>query len=90
MTYINAANTSDLIVPRQNDSGILEVALVTRQHEPYEGWLALPGGYNNCGEKSLEETGVRELSEETGLKTTCADLRLVAVYSDPKRDLNTL
>lgn len=44
---------------------------------------ALPGGFVEVGE-TLEDACRRELMEETGV--AAGRLRLVGVYSDPKRD----
>jgi 8-oxo-dGTP diphosphatase len=44
---------------------------------------ALPGGFVEAGE-TVEEAVVRETLEETGLRTRV--VRLLGVYSDPKRD----
>jgi len=70
--------TADGIVVRGND-----VALVKRGHEPFKGMYALPGGFMNYGE-SFEHCAVREVEEETGLKTEVVGL--VGVYSEPGRD----
>lgn len=59
------------------------VVLVRRGREPYQGCFALPGGIVEYGE-TLESSVVRELEEETGLRTEILDL--VGVYSDPGRD----
>ncbi len=59
------------------------VVLIRRAHEPFAGWYALPGGFVEIGE-TVEEACRRETREETGLIVT--DLRLVGVYSDPRRD----
>jgi len=67
--------------------GILElegrVVLIRRKNPPFQGSLALPGGFVELGE-TLEEAVVREFEEETGIKSKV--LRLVGVYSDPSRD----
>ena len=42
------------------------VVLIKRDHEPYKGFWALPGGRQLVGE-SLDQTVVREVREETGL-----------------------
>jgi len=59
------------------------VVLVKRKHEPFKDHYALPGGFVEYGE-TVEEAAVREAREETGLDVKL--LRLVGVYSDPKRD----
>jgi 8-oxo-dGTP diphosphatase len=70
--------TADGIIIRGN-----EIALVRRGKEPFKGAHALPGGFLEYGE-TLEHCAVREVSEETGLKTEIVDL--IGVYSDPARD----
>jgi 8-oxo-dGTP diphosphatase len=60
-----------------------DVVLVRRKHEPFAGCPALPGGFVEIGE-TVEAACRREVLEETGLELS--DLRLVGVYSDPKRD----
>ena len=62
------------------DNGLL---LVRRGREPYLGFHALPGGIMEYGERA-EECVVREVEEETGLRTEA--VRLVGVFSDPGRD----
>ncbi|MCK4347199.1 MAG: NUDIX hydrolase [Thermoplasmatales archaeon] len=68
------------------DGIILEdemILLIKRGNTPFKGKWALPGGFVEYGEKT-EDAVVREVFEETGLKTKIS--RLVGVYSDPKRD----
>ena len=68
------------------DGIILEdemILLIKRGTTPFKGKWALPGGFVEYGEKT-EDAVVREVFEETGLKTKIS--RLVGVYSDPKRD----
>ena len=60
-----------------------EIALIKRGKEPFKGSYALPGGFLNYGE-TLEECVVREVLEETGLRTRIVEL--VGVYSAPDRD----
>jgi len=79
--YLNPASTVDLIV--NCEKGIV---LIKRKKEPFKGYWALPGGFLENGKESLEEAASRELFEETNLKTNPDELRLVGVYSDPKRD----
>lgn len=59
------------------------VLLIRRKNAPYEGCLALPGGFVEQGE-TVEAAARRELMEETDIKT--GRLLLVGVYSDPHRD----
>ena len=60
-----------------------KILLIKRKNQPFEGKWALPGGFVEYGEKT-ENATVREVFEETGLKTKIN--HLVGVYSDPNRD----
>jgi 8-oxo-dGTP diphosphatase len=60
-----------------------QIVLVQRGNEPGKGKYALPGGFVDYGE-TLEDCVVREVYEETGLRTEVLDL--VGIYSDPERD----
>jgi len=60
-----------------------KLVLIQRKREPFKGSYALPGGFVNYGEKT-EDAAVREVLEETGLRTRVK--RLIGVYSDPNRD----
>jgi 8-oxo-dGTP diphosphatase len=59
------------------------VLLVRRRNPPFKGRYALPGGFVDVGE-TVEDGCRRELLEETGVQAKA--LRLLGVYSDPKRD----
>jgi 8-oxo-dGTP diphosphatase len=59
------------------------VLLIRRKNEPFKGAYALPGGFVDIGE-TVEVGCRREVAEETGLAVSA--LRLVGVYSDPRRD----
>ncbi len=74
-------------IPSITADGILlkdkQILLIQRKNEPFKGKWALPGGFVEYGEKT-EDAVIREVFEETGLKTKICDL--AGVYSDPKRD----
>ncbi len=57
--------------------------LIERKNPPFEGMYAIPGGFVEYGE-TVEKAVIREIKEETGLKTEIK--RLFGVYSDPERD----
>lgn len=67
----------------QPHSNGLQVLLIQRDREPYQGHWALPGGFIEMDEP-LEATARRELQEETGLSVP--DLVQVGAYGDPQRD----
>jgi 8-oxo-dGTP diphosphatase len=60
-----------------------KLVVVRRANNPFRGMPALPGGFVELGE-TTESAVVREVREETGLETKV--VRLVGVFSDPKRD----
>jgi len=60
-----------------------EILLVKRAAKPFKGFWTLPGGLMDSGE-TIEHTAVREVLEETGAKVKI--MRMVGVYSGPKRD----
>lgn len=70
----------DLIIDRQG-----EVLFVRRKYPPFEGMLALPGGFVEEDE-TVEAAAIRELREETGVTVELSDLALVGVYSALGRD----
>ncbi len=63
---------------KENFKGIV---LIERKNPPLG--LAIPGGFVEIGE-SVEDALVREMKEETSLDVEI--LRILGVYSDPKRD----
>src|SRR2546427_13168637 len=60
-----------------------KLVAIRRRNDPFRGMPALPGGFVELGETTVEAV-VREVREETGLETKI--LRLVGVFSDPGRD----
>ena len=76
--YKNPTPTVDAII--QENSQIL---LVKRKKEPFKGYLVLPGGFVNEGER-VEDAAKREIKEETSLDIELIDI--LGVYSEPERD----
>lgn len=76
--YRNPALTVDGVVVLDG-----KLLLVRRGQYPFEGILALPGGFVEYGE-TVEEAVMREVEEETGL--SCKVGRLVTLASRPDRD----
>ncbi|MBD3254835.1 MAG: NUDIX domain-containing protein [Candidatus Lokiarchaeota archaeon] len=57
--------------------------LIRRKNPPYQGQLALPGGFVDIGE-TVEDACVREAKEETNINVKID--KLIGVYSNPERD----
>ena len=60
-----------------------DIVLIRRKNPPFQGGLALPGGFVEVGE-TVEQACVREAKEETNIKVKI--IKLIGVFSDPKRD----
>jgi 8-oxo-dGTP diphosphatase len=81
-----ASLTADVVLFHHDlEADSMNVLLVRRQHEPYAGLWALPGGRVDHDETS-REAAVRELSEETGIILDEKWLHLAGVYDGPDRD----
>lgn len=76
--YRNPSLTVDGIVTNKD-----EILLIKRKNPPFKGSYALPGGFVEYNEP-VEDAVLREVQEETGLKTEIREL--VGVYSSPDRD----
>ncbi|MFW6141543.1 MAG: NUDIX domain-containing protein [Candidatus Saliniplasma sp.] len=76
--YQNPSLTVDGIIESEG-----ELLLIKRGNPPFKGKYAFPGGFVEYNE-TVENAVVREIKEETGLKTEIK--QLVGVYSDPNRD----
>ena len=73
----------DLLVFNKDHSKIL---LVRRGDHPYVNRLALPGGFYQSTDHSLEYTASRELLEETSVSIDIKEEHLVKVTSTQNRD----
>jgi 8-oxo-dGTP diphosphatase len=83
-SYPPFAVTVDLVVLTVRDDE-LQALVVRRGSAPYEGRLALPGGFVHADE-DIEAGARRELAEETGLRLRDVHLEQLATYGRPKRD----
>jgi 8-oxo-dGTP diphosphatase len=84
--------TVDVVALTVRD-GALSVLLITRLIQPFQGRLALPGGFVLAGEELLKAAG-RELAEETGVGRLPGHLEQLASYGprgrDPRGDILTV
>jgi 8-oxo-dGTP diphosphatase len=76
--------TVDLAILTVRDER-LQVLLVERGNEPYQGRLALPGGFLRVDE-DVADAAERELKEETGLDGSSLPLEQLPVFGAPGRD----
>jgi len=83
----NFARYKHIRKPMLTADGVLikngKILLIKRKNEPWKGMYALPGGFVEYGER-VEDTVLREVFEETGLKASI--IALVGIYSSPDRD----
>lgn len=80
--YPRPCVTTDMAIFREHE-GVMELLLIERKNEPYQGMWAFPGGFLNDNE-TLEQCAARELEEETSL--TNLTLAQFKAYSALKRD----
>ncbi len=80
--YPRPAVTVDMLVFRETTDG-LQLLLIQRDREPFQGSWALPGGFVDMDE-TLEAAAGRELQEETGLQKIT--LKQLKAYSAIDRD----
>lgn len=69
----------DAVIKYKPDS----IVLIRRKNPPFQGKLALPGGFVDIGE-TTEEACIREVFEETNINVKI--IKLIGVFSSPKRD----
>jgi 8-oxo-dGTP diphosphatase len=82
--YEKPSVTADICICTIDDDK-LKVLMIKRKHAPFRGKWACPGGFLEIPKKqTLEQTAVRELEEETGVKGI--PVHQLATYSGVKRD----
>lgn len=81
---MNAAVSVDLVVLTIKADELVAL-VVERGVEPYQGRMALPGGFVH-GDEDLREAAARELEEETTISAIDAHLEQLATYGAPTRD----
>jgi 8-oxo-dGTP diphosphatase len=81
--YPRPGFSADTVVTRAGERGV-EVLLIRRGAEPYQGRWALPGGFVEEGERPVDAAR-RELWEETGLRPS-GGFEQLGAYADPGRD----
>ncbi len=76
--------TVDVVLLTLHDDS-LHLALLKREHAPFAGVLALPGGYIHAGEDSdTRDAALRTLREKTGINSPY--LEQLGTFSGPGRD----
>lgn len=76
--------TVDIVLLTLKDE-TLQVALLKREHEPYQDVLALPGGYIHPEEDAdTQDAAIRTLQAKTGIVSPY--LEQLATFSGPGRD----
>ncbi|RSM78559.1 NUDIX hydrolase [Kibdelosporangium aridum] len=64
----------------------LQIMLVERGIPPFQGTLALPGGFLASTSEDIDAAATRELTEETGLRAEHLHLEQLRTYGAPDRD----
>lgn len=77
--------TADIVLLARFDGLSHRVLLIRRKNEPFQGQLALPGGFVNANEKIIN-AAVRELKEETSIYLDKGALTFFDVIDDVDRD----
>ncbi len=64
----------------------LQVLLIERSHDPFEGELAFPGGFLLANDHDLDAAAARKLAAETGLDTSDLHMEQLGAYGARDRD----
>lgn len=83
--YPQPSLTADILIfsVEQKKKDSMDLLLIRRKKDPYEGCWALPGGFVNPNE-TADEAAARELKEETGVDNI--RVRQLRLFSTPGRD----
>lgn len=85
MNIISTVDVVLLTLSGPKEDRRLSVALLKRDKAPYEGLLALPGGYIHAQEdKDTQDAAERTLKSKTGIQSPY--LEQLGVWSGPSRD----
>lgn len=82
--YLEVSVTTDVVL-LMFDQG-LKVLLIERRFAPYQGAWALPGGFLDAADATLEAGALRELQEETAVSLSAQRLFSCGSYGDVNRD----
>lgn len=82
--YLDVSVTTDVVLLVFDQR--LKVLLIERRFPPYQGAWALPGGFLDAADATLEAGALRELQEETGVTLSAQRLFSCGSYGDVNRD----
>ena len=85
--YKKPSVTADIVVFTLDEDDDLNILLIKRKGYPFKDHWAIPGGFLQAEEESVDETAKRELYEETGIKDVF--LKQLYTFSKPDRDPRT-
>ncbi len=83
--FPRASITADIVLFKYDEFMREHILLIKRANDPYKGRYALPGGFLNMDETSVQ-TAIRELKEETGIDVDPKDIKLFHIYDEIDRD----
>lgn len=86
--YWHPSVTADVVLIQRDkeDFSDPKILMVRRKNEPYKWKWALPGGFLESNDVTMESCAVRELYEETNIKVDEESLDLACVLSHKDRD----
>ena len=87
--YERPSVTADIVVFSLDEDDDLNILLIRRKGFPYKDHWAIPGGFLDVGNESIDDTAKRELYEETGLDIDNIYLKQLYTFGNPDRDPRT-